>query len=1028
MESGTSRLASMHDQYGWPAVGSILAPQGAGARVIQELAFRKISLPLRWADPGTAQQIGVLLEDPESDATQMPFALVCAFERTVPQSTLALAQKLAWNFSRAPLLITIEPNLVRAWSCCEPPLSDPHAPFGRAEIASARIDFASGAIGGQIEHQLHWINLLYGQIFKANPKSFRRQTCADRLMLENLDDLRARLGAQDLPSDTIHDLLGRIIFIQFLFHRKDSSGTPALNSNVLERLYKDGVFKFRHSDLEGILRNRQDAYLFFRWLNERFNGDLFPGKATHVEEREAEWQAEMNVVSQKHLGLLADFISGKMKMKSGQACLWPHYSFDAIPLEFISSIYEAFVRNERDAEEVQDDSSKGVVYTPGYLVDFLLDGVLPWNNTDWDLRVLDGACGSGVFLVKAFQRLVHRWRLANPGVEPKADTLKHILEKNIVGVDIDPHAVRTAAFSLYLAMCDELDPRHYWSQVRFPPLRGQSLTAVDFFDEFADDVPEHKKFDLILGNAPWGKNTITESAAKWAADSQWPVSYGELGPLFLPKAMDVLRTDGRLSMLQPSSLIFGQNNNAREFRNRLFKTFEVDEIVNLSALRFGLFSNALSPSCIVSMCAGYPSGQPFQFCSPKPTRSYEDNFQVVIEPSDCNSVYPDEVIADSTVLSVLRWGGRRDLELIRSLSSQDTVAKLKSRGKVNSRDGIIRGDRRKTQLCILDRPILDGKTPFRGENFTLRSSGLPRNSSPETDSRASTDFSAFSLPQLILKKSKDASGRFQARRIVGDEAALCSHSYITITAKSELLDVACAVYNSSFALYYIFLTSSRVGTYRPEALTAELLSVPLPDVVGKLPAIKRKNVDTTVLDLFGLRDADRVLIEDFSSFTAAEYAGASGPRLPVSDENELVRYAEYVLRVLRAGFGGEAEVGATIFTGESAARYPVRIVALHLGWTESEPIRFERIDSNQLLGEIHTFQHVLAGFSPGKDAQPIRRQRVGRVYTSIVLGGRNLPTVLLIKPNERRYWTRSVALSDGDEISGDIVLWKASAK
>ena len=76
-------------------------------------------------------------------------------------------------------------------------------------------------------------------------------------------------------------------------------------------------------------------------------------------------------------------------MPSGQGCLWPIYSFDVIPLEFISSIYETFV-TERAARD-------GIFYTPPHLVDFVLDQVLPWRGTDWNLKILDPACGSGCF-------------------------------------------------------------------------------------------------------------------------------------------------------------------------------------------------------------------------------------------------------------------------------------------------------------------------------------------------------------------------------------------------------------------------------------------------------------------------------------------------------------------------------------------------------------------------------------------------------------------------------------------------------
>ncbi len=142
-----------------------------------------------------------------------------------------------------------------------------------------------------------------------------------------------------------------------------------------------------------------------------------------------------------------------------------------IPLEFISSIYEEFV------------TAKGAHYTPGYLVDFMLDEVLPWGGTDWNLKILDPACGSGIFLVKAYQRLIQRWKNAHPDQKPSADDLRKLLERNLFGVDIDPQAVRVASFSLYLTMCDELDPKTYLKSTKFPPLRGRRLIYADFFRE-----------------------------------------------------------------------------------------------------------------------------------------------------------------------------------------------------------------------------------------------------------------------------------------------------------------------------------------------------------------------------------------------------------------------------------------------------------------------------------------------------------------------------------------------------------------
>ena len=112
---------------------------------------------------------------------------------------------------------------------------------------------------------------------------------------------------------------------------------------------------------------------------------------------------------------------------------------------------------------------------------------------------------------------------------------------------VDRHAVRTASFSLYLAMCDEIDPRHYWTQVRFPNLRDRCLVSRDFFSEEDARFRTNEDaglYDIVVGNALWGKGTINESspARGWAKQYEWPVSYGDIGPLFLAKSAALVKT------------------------------------------------------------------------------------------------------------------------------------------------------------------------------------------------------------------------------------------------------------------------------------------------------------------------------------------------------------------------------------------------------------------------------------------------------------------------------------------------------
>ncbi|MCP4105969.1 MAG: hypothetical protein GY749_10595 [Desulfobacteraceae bacterium] len=51
-------------------------------------------------------------------------------------------------------------------------------------------------------------------------------------------------------------------------------------------------------------------------------------------------------------------------------------------------------------------------------------------------------------------------------------------------------------------------------------------------------------------------------------------------------------------------------------------------------------------------------------------------------------------------------------------------------------------------------------------------------------------------------------------------------------------------------------------------------------------------------------------------------------------------------------------------------------------------------------------------------------QRVGNFYDFITRGNKRIPTVYLIKPDRRRYWTRTSAIRDADNIAADIMTWQ----
>ncbi len=1054
-----------HQHLRWPSRDQVLNPPGAGPRVLVDLARRKIGGALLRDSSVRGVEVGILCANPHGDSMEAPIAVVCEFQQQASQDVLRHAHNLAWNFAQTPMLVTVEPTVVRAWSCCEAPEDKSSLLASRAVGPELRLpDSGRGFASDQAARAFHWIELVSGRFFVTHEDRFQRDGRADRLMLANLKTLRDRLcndkedpSEDALSKDVCHDLLARLIFVQFLFHRKDNAGIAALHEGVLEKWSDEGVLSKKYATLAEILRNHKDTYALFEWLNVRFNGDLFSGEGETPEQRTAARRKEKRLVKASHLRTLADFVSGEMDMGKGQRCLWPQYAFDVIPLDFMSSIYEAFIREDEEAKKLAEKhgegqptkprrpSKKGVVYTPGFLVDFMLDTVLPWDSHEWNVSVCDPACGSGIYLVKAYQRLIHRWRIANNWQKPTVAVLREILANNLFGVDVNEHAVRVASLSLYLTMCDEIEPRYYFRTVKFPALRHKRLRHADFFREDVAGLRSGEKqgqYDLVVGNPPWGKNTAGDLAKQWAGNHDWPLAYGSVGPLFLAKAAKLARKQGCVSLLQSNSVLVNRLKAPKHFRKRFFASYDVDEVVNLSALRLDLFEEAIGPACIVTFSPRQPRRDVFSYVSPKPRRTAEDEYSVVIEPHDVTEIRREDASENPNVWAALMWGSQRDMVLIDRLSAFQNLEKLHKRGVVKKREGGIRGDRKKEQKDLLKRRILK-ESSFPERTFLqLQASRLPRNDDPFTHSKDSTKLEAFCIPQLIVKKGwQVGTARFRAALVVADETGkgiLCNSSYLSIhepDTPNAWREAACLALNSKLAVYWLFLTSGRFATYLPEIKVNQMLTVPIPKArPGLLEGLHSfDDIDLRVRELFALKESEWILVEDLLEYALPDLHDPkrSKARLPTnaSDadaagtqrEEYLLAYCNCFARVLRAGFGADKNVVVRIFHQPQTEALPVRLVAIHLGWpTRSKPI-IEQMGSQDLIDRLLQLDEKLLRADKGNHGG-VFHQRVARVYESFKIDGKSIPTVYLVKPDERRYWTRSMAMRDADEVAADIMI------
>ncbi len=344
-------------------------------------------------------------------------------------------------------------------------------------------------------------------------KSKRLRIPPDKSFLEDLTAWRTELAKDihkrnpefdvKLLNDVVQRLLDRIVFIRIAEDRKIRPDRELWE--IVAQWKAEGKRKPMMTHLKDL----------FKEINDDLNGDIFKPHACETADVDS--------------NLLSEIIESLYFPKS-------RYRFDAIGVELLGSIYERYlgstirVTPQRVKVEEKPEVRKagGVYYTPKYIVDYIvkntvgkvIEGKTPRQIEK--IKILDPACGSGSFLLGAYQYLID-YHLQYYRNHPKdAQTLMFdfyarinpedfalplrekakILRNNIFGVDIDPQAVEITMMSLYLKALEGergLLPR---KQHLLPSLGdnikcGNSLIGYDIFDN-----PSHLPFTSREGDNP----------------------------------------------------------------------------------------------------------------------------------------------------------------------------------------------------------------------------------------------------------------------------------------------------------------------------------------------------------------------------------------------------------------------------------------------------------------------------------------------------------------------------------------------
>ena len=428
-----------------------------------------------------------------------------------------------------------------------------------------------------------WDTDVYKQRFITNESPFK-------LLISHLKDLKKEIGAQ-VTEPVLNRLIVQCILIKYLEEKRDENGKNIFT--VKSNLFKD---RWQSNTFVDVIKTKNLLNLF-DYLAGYYNGKVFEWN----EETEKKERQEVLSLSQKTLNYLAEYLDGNLDFKTKQFVLWRYYSFQYLPIELISRIYEEFLPD-----------MPGVVYTPPFLVDFLIDECMPIEDYEkfktGTFKVLDPSLGSGIFCVSAYKRLIDWYRINRYYDEKKpwdasidSDTLKNILKNNIFGTDVEKEAIRIAIFSLTLALLENLTPLQILEELHFEDLSEENILHKNFFEFYNEnkDINENKDkcgFDLIIGNPPFNppngvgnskylkilENKYSIEFSRKIPDDNLALAFLDVIP-FLSKPIT-----GLTCLILPSGpLLYG--NWTIEYRNNFLNEYSVPQIIDFTHLRESLF-------------------------------------------------------------------------------------------------------------------------------------------------------------------------------------------------------------------------------------------------------------------------------------------------------------------------------------------------------------------------------------------------------------------------------------------------------
>lgn len=777
-------------------------------------------------------------------------------------------------------------------------------------------------------------------LFKAKPGSFRLRNLISGLDFPSLTsagntdaqwleghlfqllkgaakEIRQAAPEQVLANGDVISLIGRALFTRFLADR------DILKNAELENVSRGAT------DAHQLLDAPQAASATFRWLDTTFNGDLL-----HLSD--SDYGNFFASLGDKATDVCRTLGNIMRRAPGGQLSLdWGGLRFKHIPVDVLSQVYEHFA-HENFPEKAKKTS---IHYTPRGIAELVVDGTftsLPAEQRA-GAKVLDAAAGAGVFLVLALRRLVGElW--VHQQHRPNRKQIRHLLNTQLCGMDINPESLKVAALSLYLAAL-ELDPDPQpLSDLKFDELFDTVLHCVSekrlegkdaHLGSLAKGIPDIGQFDIVLGNPPWTEfpgsdkkflDAVATSAIQPLLNKEELMQVSSLVPrqapdlAFLWKSLQWCKPGGAIGYLLDARLLF--NADHFEARRLLFTLLRVTGVLNATALRKEkrVWPSHNKPFCALVAINSRPQpSNSFYYLNPHVEAVSHVLGEIRLDPSAATPV-PNELVKNCPfVLKTLFKGNALDLNLIQRIAQSSRIPfdqYIREELSSEIHQGYMVAARDKSADDIADLPSLETDDQPK---FEVHASQLitVRARYPELLMQWPHQKSIYQGPLLLFRQAPKFEREMRGAIWSSDDVAYCFSYYGLPVGQNPIGEYLFVLSYSDLFVYWTLLTSAKFGIERPTFYLEDIRNFPIAPYAELSDALREKcrmlahqiktgecpwtELEEFVKAVYRLSDLDGQLITDTLTYASPHAQSLKRAALPINEHSgEIAGFIEEI--------------------------------------------------------------------------------------------------------------------------------------